>query len=199
MSFILSICKVATTLSVVAMLVGCASVEVTKPSAEIARTSPQPSTLASGLAVRYYGGQYANIRGLVEMMEYQKGVQGIPLPMLNYKVGEGTVLTTTTTDLMGADITGYINMSKKGRYTFLVQSNDGVRLNIGGKQIFEDPDIHGDRFSPELYVDVTDPGWYSIRVLYFEKSNSSTLELYWQEPEGDMVFVPTEAFGHIKK
>ena len=82
---------------------------------------------------------------------------------------------------------------------FLVQSNDGVRLNIGGKQIFEDPDIHGDRFSPELYVNITDPGWYSIRVLYFERANSSTLELYWQEPEGDVVFVPTEAFGHIKK
>lgn len=199
MSFISSIYNIVATLSVVAVLVGCASVEVTEPSAKITKASPQPNNLVSGLAVRYYGGQYTNIRGLVEMMDYQKGVQGTPIPKLNYKVGNGTVLTTTTTDLIGADITGYINMSKKGRYTFLVQSNDGVRLNIGGKQIFEDPDIHGDRFSPELHVNITDPGWYSIRVLYFERANSSTLELYWQEPEGDVVFVPTEAFGHIKK
>lgn len=199
MSFISNICKVATTLSVVAVLVSCAGAEVPMTSAKVTKASPQPSNLVTGLAVRYYGGQYTNIRGLVEMLDYQKGVQGTPLPMLNYKVGEGTVLTSTTTDLVGADITGYINMSKKGRYTFLVQSNDGVRLNIGGKQIFEDPDIHGDRFSPELNVDISDPGWYSIRVLYFEKSNSATLELYWQEPGGDMGFVPTEAFGHIKK
>ncbi len=181
------------------MLVGCVSVEVTEPSTEMTKASPQPSNLVPGLAVRYYGAEYTHIRELIEMMDYQKGVQGAPIPMLNYQVGQGILLTTTTTDLMGADITGYINMSKKGRYTFLVQSNDGVRLNIGGKQIFEDPGVHADRFSPELYIDITDPGWHPIRVLYFEKENASTLELYWQEPGGDMGFVPTEAFGHIKK
>jgi PA14 domain len=199
MHFISGIGKTVTALSVVAMLVGCVGAEVDAPPAEMTRASPQPVNPESGLAVRYYGGQYATIGDLVEMINYQKGVQGAPIPMLNYKVGAGTVLTSTTTDLVGADITGYINLSKKGRYTFLVQSNDGVRLNIGGKQIFEDPDIHGDRFSPELHVDITDPGWYSLRVLYFEKSNSATLELYWKEPGGEMVFVPAEAFGHIKK
>ena len=42
------------------------------------------------------------------------------------------------------------------------------------------------------------PGWYPISLLYFEKRNTSTLELYWQPPGTDeFVFVPAEAFAHL--
>lgn len=168
----------------------------------LSKASPQPAAgaLSAGLAVRYYGAKYNHIRELVEMMDYQKGTQGKPIPMLNYHVGRGNVLTTTTTDLMGADITGFIHLAKAGKYTFLVQSNDGVRLEIGGKQIYEDPDVHSDRFSDELFLEISDPGWYPIRVLYFEKKATSTLELYWQVPgSSDADFVPADAFAHLKK
>lgn len=168
----------------------------------LSKASPQPGAgaLDDGLAVRYYGGRYNHIKELIEMMDYRKGSQGTPIPMLNYAVGMGNVLTTTTTDMMGADITGFIHMEKTGKYTFLVQSNDGVRLEIGGKQIYEDPGVHSDRFSDELFVEISEPGWYPIRILYFEKKATSTLELYWQTPgSNDADFVPAEAFAHLKK
>ncbi len=164
------------------------------------KAEPQPSAemLKPGLAVRYYGAKFQSIKKLLEWMEYEKGVEGEPIPMLNYQVGEGPVLTTTATDLMGADITGFIHFKEAGSYMILVHSNDGVQVTIGGKMIHEDPEVHGDRFSDEITLEISEPGWYPVRVLYFEKKGTSTLELYWDPPgpaEADLV--PAEAFAHI--
>ena len=114
--------------------------------------SPQPSadSLKPGLAVTYYGVKLNSIRQFLEWMEYEKGKPGKPIPMLNYQVGKGNVLTTTTTDLVGADIKGLINFEKKGTYTIMVHSNDGVRVTIGGVMVHEDPEVHADRFSDEI-------------------------------------------------
>ncbi|TNE34174.1 MAG: hypothetical protein EP348_11445, partial [Alphaproteobacteria bacterium] len=87
-----------------------------------------------------------------------------------------------------------------GRYTFMVQSNDGVWLSIGNKLIYEDPTVHADTFSDELVLEISEGGWYPIHIKYFEKKNTSTLELYWETPDGgDMDYVPESAFRHLKK
>lgn len=161
--------------------------------------SPQPTagSLSSGLAVQYYGVKLDSIDQFLEWMEYDKGKSGTPIPMLNYQVGQGNVLTTTTNDLVGADITGFINFETSGTYTIMVHSNDGVQVNIGGVMVYEDPEVHGDRFSDEIKLEISEPGWYPVRVLYFEKKNSSTLELYWDPPgSGEIDYVPATAFGH---
>lgn len=165
-----------------------------------AKMQPSSEALKPGLAVKYYGAKFNSIREMLEWMDYKDGVVGEPIPMLNYQVGQGNVLTTQATDLMGADITGLINFERPGIYTFMVQSNDGVRLNIGGQMIYEDPEVHADRFSDEIKLEISEPGWYPVRVLYFEKKNTSTLELYWDPPGAQEIdYVPAEAFGHIGK
>ncbi|MEP3246273.1 MAG: PA14 domain-containing protein [Sneathiella sp.] len=164
--------------------------------------SPQPAadSLKPGLAVQYYGAKFNSIDKLVEWMDYEKGTKGTPIPQLNYQVGNGNVLTTTATDLMGADITGFINFERSGNYTVMVHSNDGVRLTIGDKMIHEDPDVHADRFSDEITLEISEPGWYPVRVLYFEKKGTATLELYWDPPGPEEIdYVPAKAFAHIGK
>ncbi|MBL4907889.1 MAG: hypothetical protein JKX94_10595 [Sneathiella sp.] len=165
-----------------------------------AKIQPSADHLKPGLAVQYYGAQFNHITELIQWMDYKDGWSGDPIPMLNYQVGAGNVLTTSSNDMVGADITGLINFERSGSYTIMVQSNDGVRLNIGGKMIYEDPDVHGDRFSDEITLEISEPGWYPVRVLYFEKKNTSTLELYWDPPGPQEIdYVPAEAFGHIRK
>jgi len=164
--------------------------------------NPQPAAnaLKPGLAVQYYGAKFNSIRQFVEWMDYEKGKPGIPIPMLNYQVGNGNVLTSTATDLIGADITGFINFERSGNYTVMVHSNDGVRLTIGDKLVHEDPEVHADRFSDEITLEISEPGWYPVRVLYFEKKNTSTLELYWDPPGPEEIdLVPAKAFAHIGK
>jgi hypothetical protein len=98
---------------------------------------------------------------------------------------------------MGADIKGLINFEKKGTYTVMVHSNDGVRVTIGGVMIHEDPEVHADRFSEEIKLEISEPGWYPVHILYFEKKNTATLELYWDPPGPEEIdYVPAAAFAH---
>ncbi len=165
------------------------------------RAKPRESKLKPGLGVTYYLNRFNHIDELLLEAEMTKGHKGKPLPQLNYKVEHGNVLTSDREDMIGAMIYGFIRLDKKGVYTFLLQSNDGVELHLGGKRIYRDGAVHADDFSPPLTIMVDQPGWYAVDLAYFEKRNTSTLELYWQPPggKGDPVFVPASAFAHIPK
>ena len=129
-----------------------------------------------------------------------KGIMGEPLEMLDWNTGDGPVLTHANDDGIGARITGFINFEKAGDYMMAIQSNDGVRLSIGGQLVIDDPDVHGDRFSPNVTLQVPRAGWYPLYLLYFERKGTSTLELYWQPPGAEgFDFVPGEAFAHRSK
>ncbi len=81
-----------------------------------------------------------------------------------------------------------------------MQSNDGVELTIGGQVVIRDPNVHADRYSELTLVEIDEPGWYRLELLYFEKRNTSTLELYWLPPgatAGGLTFVPADSFAHI--
>lgn len=160
---------------------------------------PQPdaAALKDGLAVRYYFAKYNHVRELESWMKYKDGKPGDPLPMLDWKVGTGPVLTSGVKDLVGAHITGYIGFESPGTYQIKVTANDGVRLTLGGEKLYEDPKVHPDRTSDPIDVTVDQPGWYPLELLYFEKKNTSTLQLHWSPP-GSSGFdpVPAAAFKH---
>ena len=156
--------------------------------------------IAPGLAVTYYFSLFRRIREIAEWAKYKDGKPGEPLPMLDYRSGAGEVLTSGSSDGVGADIRGMMNFAEAGDYVLAMQSNDGVRLEIGGKLIINDPTVHADRFSELVTVQITEPGWYPLSLQYFERTATSTLELYWLKPgeEGRLTFVPAEALAHVK-
>lgn len=166
--------------------------------------SPQPkaSQLKPGLAV-YYSFNY--VRAIKWMHYYtrkNKGQPGPPLPQLNYKTGIGNVLTSTRADGVLATIEGFIKLAKPGPYIFKVNANDGVRVILAGRRILDDPKWHslGDQMTAPVTVQVAKPGWYKLKVLYFERKGTSTLELYWQPPgAGSASIVPAGVFAHQAK
>jgi len=163
---------------------------------------PQPAAdaLKPGLAVRYYYNLFRYVDEIVEWKAYKDGKEGPPLPLLDSQAGAGLVLTSEADDGVGAEITGLIRFDQPGAWVFTANSNDGVRVEIGGMQILEDPDVHADRYSEFAEVTIEQPGWYPITVLYFERKNTSTLQLFWQSPggQGTMPVVPAEAFAHLE-
>lgn len=172
-------------------------------AAEPRPLDPQPGSadLEAGLSVDYYYAYFRLIEEFEEWMADHEGNPGEPLPMLNYRVAGGSVLTSRFDNGVGAKIDGLIHLAKAGTYAFTVQSNDGFVLDIGGAPLLVDPDVHGDRFSAIAKLTVTEPGWYPLSVLYFERKGTSTLELYWRPPgeeDAGMVFVPAAAFAHLK-
>ena len=148
-----------------------------------AAPQPKAEALKPGLAVRYYFEVYNSIDDLLEMMDRNKGQPGEPIKQLNYRVGPGKVLTSDSSNFVGAHITGLIHLEKAGTYNFLVTSNDGVSVSLGSEIIFEDPDVHADSTSDPISVTIGTPGWYELDVLYFEKKNTSTLILKWKPPD----------------
>ncbi len=170
---------------------------------DLAPVQPQPAAgaLSPGLSVHYYFSLFRDIEQLIDWQKYEKGKPGEPLPALNYRSGEGAVLTSTMDDGVGAHIQGMIHLAEPGLYAFATQSNDGVRVSLGGKMIINDPDVHSDRYSDPVEIEIKNAGWYAIEVMYFERKVTSTLQLYWllpDEEEGSMAVVPPEAFAHLK-
>lgn len=163
----------------------------------IAPVSPAPTALADGLAVTYYFEKFENIDQLIEGMRRLKPHEGEPLPTLNYRVGEGKVLTSDSSNFVGAHITGLIHFEATGGYELEVTSNDGVRVSLSGEMIYDDPEVHADWTSDPIPVNVETPGWYALEVLYFEKKNTSTLIMRWKPPgAADFEVVPEAALKH---
>jgi hypothetical protein len=162
-----------------------------------AEPQPTPEQLQPGLAVQY---AYVLVRH-VDELKGKTFEPGPPLPHLNYHMGYGKVLTSKTDDGVGAVITGLIRFEKAGVWGFNVTSNDGVRIEIGGKLIFEDPGVHVDDTSDRIDVKVERPGWYPIKVTYFERRNTATIIVRWIGPDekGKLVPIPASAFAHPKK
>jgi hypothetical protein len=156
---------------------------------------PQPSGLTPGLAV-----QYTDV--LVRHLDELKGRKfqpGAPLTHLEWKMGEGIVLTSKSRTGVGAQIAGFINFEKPGLYGVELTSNDGVRLEIGGKVIHEDPGVHSDTTTDRIDLQVDKPGWYPIQIVYFQKRSTATLILRWAAPgEKNMVKLPEKALAHKK-
>lgn len=159
---------------------------------------PSPQALQDGLAVRYYLSRFNHVDELAAFMESQSGKEGQTLPNLDYVMGAGNVLGTTSGDFVGAHIFGLIAFDKPGTYQLQVTSNDGVRLSLGGVMLFEDPEPHPDSTSAPLPVEIKTPGLYPLDILYYEKKGTATLKLYWQTPGSDtFVAVPPAAFKHL--
>ena len=119
---------------------------------------PDPAAREPGLAVTYYFGIFNLVDEIVEVAKLEEGQRGPAIPALDYKVGSGSVLTSGRADGVGADIRGLINFSQAGTYMMALQSNDGVRLELGGKLLFSDEGVHADRFSKLVPVKIETPG-----------------------------------------
>ena len=170
---------------------------------ELQPLDPQQGSaeLEAGLSVKYYFSFFREIDDLEWYMGKHKGQVGKPLPALNYRTVGKSALTSGKTDGVGAEIEGLIHLAKAGTYAFSVRSNDGFVLDIGGKRILEDVDVHGDRYTKITKLAIAQPGWYPLAVLYFERKGTSTLELYWRPPgdeDADMAIVPDAAFARLK-
>ena len=179
-----------------AALVALVSVAAGETLTGLRPAEPQPTQLTPGLAVEYTYGMVNNL----EQLKGRKYEAGPPLEMINYR-WSGNVLTSKSREGVGANIDGFIRFEKAGLYGFEVTSNDGVRVEIGGKLLHVDPEIHSDTTSDRIDVKIDTPGWYPLKIVYFQKKGTASLVLAWVGPgeKGKAVPVPAKAYGYVKK
>ncbi|MEN8249038.1 MAG: GH92 family glycosyl hydrolase [Bacteroidota bacterium] len=75
---------------------------------------------------------------------------------------------------------GYIKIPEDGIYTFYLESNDGSRLYIDGKEVIDNDDYHGVK---EEYGNIAmSTGYHKIELKYFQAGGGNKLGLSWQGP-----------------
>lgn len=164
---------------------------------------PQPDEdqLQPGLQVLY---AYRDIKWLREVEPWieDKGKPGDPLPNLGYYSEEGEpVLTTSVSQFVAAEITGFMKFPTAGQYELEFASNDGLWVFLGadGTEVYKHDGRHVCDTLGAVDVTVPEAGWYPLRILYFQRYKSSCLWLSWRAP-GDAQIgedpVPDEFFAH---
>jgi hypothetical protein len=163
---------------------------------DLSPVEPQPAAdqLKPGLSVAYMETMVRSVFEFIDDTDFQPGP---PLTKLNYQAGKGKVLTSEYTDGVAARINGFINLPEAGRYLLAAESNDGVIIDLNGERIIRDPGVHADQFSENAEVVASAPGWYALKIHYFERKNTSLLRLYWQKPGSDKFeVIPPEQYAY---
>lgn len=89
-------------------------------------------------------------------------------------------LATRDTDF-GFVFTGFLIVQKAGKYTFDLDSDDGSRLFVDGKEILNRDGIHGTGDPQRAEVELA-AGRIPVRLEYFQKSHGKGLMVAWSGP-----------------
>jgi hypothetical protein len=91
------------------------------------------------------------------------------------------ISVATRPDFFGFVFSGALIVPKEGEYTFILDSDDGSRLTIDGKQIIEYDGIHGVGSPKRVKVSLKQ-GRLPFRLDYFQGQFGKGLKLLWSGP-----------------
>ena len=183
------------------MLYGCATPvqEAQQPSGSSTVVKGEPSQLQPGLSVVYIFQKYRNVDQVPRGAEaLRMGRRGKPVTILNHQSGKKeSVFDSGRSQGVGMVIEGFLNLEKPGTYRWQAMANDGIRMFIDNKMIFEDPKVHSDRLTPTGTLQVAKGGQHPVEIIYFQRKGTASLKLYWQPPGAEQFsLVPTEVYWH---
>jgi len=170
--------------------------------ANLEPADPQPDgdSLSPGLSVIYYFSYFdRHLDPLAAIADTPgRGRAGKPIPYLNHSFGKEEVFDSGANRGVAMRMEGLIRFPKTGTYTFRAISNDGVRIDIGEVRIIDDPDQHSDRYAVQADVVIRQPGWYRLKVEYFQRKGTATIGLLWRTPaKEDFEPVPAANYAHL--
>ncbi|NIA09338.1 MAG: hypothetical protein GWP10_06330, partial [Nitrospiraceae bacterium] len=123
--------------------------------------------LNSGLSYKYTQGIYRMVNDFMKVTPMKTGV-----------VPYFTIQPREREQFFSFDYEGYINISKKGRYTFYLATNDGGRLYLDDQLLINNDGLHP---MVELNKSVTlKAGLHPISVKYFQEGGVNGLRVSWQ-------------------
>ena len=102
-------------------------------------------------------------------------------PMKAGAVGNFSIAPKMRNDGFAMQFAGFINIPKDGKYTFLLQSDDGSKLYIGGKLIVDNDGAHDARGIKNGSVELK-AGLHPIVVDFFECVGGEVLKVFIEGP-----------------
>jgi hypothetical protein len=151
---------------------GTASVTVnrTYTKAQSPVAAQQPGALEPGLNFEFYKSHWTRLPDFESLTPSRRGVA----PAFDLECAQGE-----KTDF-GLRFTGYIQIPKTDVYVFYVNSDDGTRLRVGGKEVVLNDGVNG---MTELRGEVAlEEGWHPIELVYFQGTGGQGLQVTWEGP-----------------
>lgn len=166
--------------------------------------SPQPdaAALSQGLFVTYsYPQDVRSLAAAEHHLEKRPFSAKAPLIGFDYPdTREGdNALTSRQAYVVAAKIEGFIRFDAPGRYDLEFQSNDGLRVSIGGQVVSEYDGRHPCSSPGAVAVQAPSAGWYELEAIYFQRQGTSCLLMEWAPAGGEMGWTPNDAFAFIPK
>src|SRR5437879_6517493 len=110
-------------------------------------------------------------------------------PTINIEATTEALPGTQLEDHFYIHWTGKLRVPNDGKYTFFIESDDGSRLFIDGKQVVDNGGLHPMEEkdgSAELK-----PGDHDLKIEFFENEGDAGIKFSWQPPGKDKHVVPS--------
>lgn len=90
--------------------------------------------------------------------------------------------------------TGSVQIPAEGKYTFYLESDDGSRLFINGKQVLDNGGAHSmEEVSGSVHLL---PGNHALKIEFFEKDIDAGCKFSWRSDKIAKEIVPPQALSH---
>jgi hypothetical protein len=144
----------------------------------------KPGTLEPGLAFEFYKSHWTRLPDFGTITPVRQGVAGA----FDLECAQGEKID------FGLRFTGYIQVPKTDVYVFYVNSDDGTRLRVGGKDVVLNDGVHG---MTEVQGEIAlQEGWHPIELIYFQGTGGQGLQVTWEGPGFLPRPIPNEALRH---
>lgn len=77
-------------------------------------------------------------------------------------------------------------------------SNDGVSAELGGQEVAWYDGRHPCNSAGYQDVSVPEPGWYELKIIYFQRLETACLLMKWDGGEGGMAWAQDDVFAYRK-
>jgi hypothetical protein len=133
---------------------------------------PKPKKIAQGgLKYSYYEGSWERLPDFKKLIPVKTGVADSV-----FNINELPGKTN-----FACLFEGYFEIVQDGYYIFALVSNDGSKLFLGDKLIIDNDGVRSTE-SVKSFILPLEKGFYPVRIEYFEKDESSVLQLIYVEP-----------------
>ena len=154
---------------------------------------PATGDLKAGLVAEYYGldGELEDFPTIAA--DKKPAVKRVD-PQINFESTQEAWPGTELVDHFYIRWTGKLNVPKDGNYTFFLESDDGSRLFLDGKQVIDNGGLHAmEEKSGEAQLKAGD---HQLKVEFFENEVDAGCKLSWQPPGKEKEIVPKAALSH---
>ncbi len=166
----------------------------------LAPAEPQPAAdaLKPGLAAEY---AYGEVKWLDEAAGWA-GRTKPGAPIEGFVYGDSTVgekiLTADSGEYVVAFIEGFMRL-EAGEHELEFQSNDGLRVTLGGVKVYEHDGRHTCQTKGAVRISVPKSAWYPVKALFFNRKFTACLDLSIRPAGGEWDFTDPAIYAHLPK